>query len=330
VHAKGFSPARPSKDFRGVEMSRQEKVYDVIVVGSGPAGLSAGMNAARAGLRTLILEADELGGVAGTSLYENYPGFPEGITALELVKRMKTQASRFDAEIRYLEEVTELDLKQDLKKVTTSKALYNSLSLVIATGTQRRKLGVPGEAELVGRGVSYCRVCDGPFFKGLKVAVVGFAKDATTDSLLLSEIAREVLLITQGERIKVSKELMKKLSEKANVKAVKGRVTAVLGAQVVKAIKIRLENNEELTERVDGVFVSLGRAPATGIVERAGVEMDERGCIKVDRWQRTSIRGVFAAGDCTCGGMQVATAVGEGAMAAMKAVGHVKQMEEKG
>jgi len=312
-------------------MSGKENVYDMIIVGSGPAGLSAGINAARSGLKTLILETEEFGGMAaGASLYENYPGFAEGITALELVKRMKTQASKFDAEIRYLEEVIDLDLKQDLKKVTTGKAFYRSLSLVIATGTQRRKLSVPGEAKFVGRGVSYCRVCDGPFFKGLKVAVVGFAKDAIMDALLLSEIAREVFLVTQGERINVPKELMKKLSGKANVRTIGGRVVAILGAHVVDAVKIKLESNEELDERVDGVFVSLGKAPATGIVERAGVEVDERGCVKVDRWQRTNIRGVFAAGDCTCGGMQVVTAVGEGAMASMKAIGYVKQMEEKG
>lgn len=312
-------------------MSGKENVYDIIIVGSDPAGLSAGINAARSGLRTLILEAEEFGGIAaGASLYENCPGFPEGITALELVERMKTQASKFDAEIRYLEEVIDLDLKQDLKKVTTSKVFYHSLSLVMATGTQRRKLNVPGEAKFVGRGVSYCRVCDGPFFKGLKVAVVGFAKDEITDALLSSEIAREVFLITQGERINVAKELMKKLSEKANVRTIGGRVVAILGAHVVEAIKIKLESNEELVERVDGVFVSLGKAPATGIVERAGVELDERGCVKVDRWQRTNIRGVFAAGDCTCGGMQVVTAVGEGAMASMKAIGYVKQMKEKG
>ena len=312
-------------------MSGKENVYDMIIAGSGPAGLSAGINAARSGLKTLILETEEFGGMAaGASLYENYPGFAEGITALELVKRMKTQASKFDAEIRYLEEVIDLDLKQDLKKVTTGKAFYRSLSLVIATGTQRRKLSVPGEAKFVGRGVSYCRVCDGPFFKGLKVAVVGFAKDAIMDALLLSEIAREVFLVTQGERINVPKELMKKLSGKANVRTIGGRVVAILGAHVVDAVKIKLESNEELDERVDGVFVSLGKAPATGIVERAGVEVDERGCVKVDRWQRTNIRGVFAAGDCTCGGMQVVTAVGEGAMASMKAIGYVKQMEEKG
>ena len=309
-------------------MRGKDEVYDLMIIGSGPAGLSAGINAARSGLKTLILETEEFGGkAAGTSLYENYPGFPEGIIATELVERMQKQASKFGAEIKYLEEVIDLDLRQELKKVTTSKAVYESIALVIATGTQRRKLNVPGETKFIGKGVSYCRVCDGPFFKGLKVAVVGSTKDAITDASLLSEMAREVFLITQGEEITVPKQLMKKLLKKANVKIIRGRVVAILGEHVTKAIKIKPENKQELLQQVNGVFVSLGKAPATGIVEKAGVEVDERGCVKVDRWQRTNIEGVFAAGDCTCGGMQVVTAVGEGAMASLKAFHYVTRMK---
>ena len=150
----------------GAKMRGKDEVYDLMIIGSGPAGLSAGINAARSGLKTLILETEEFGGkAAGTSLYENYPGFPEGIIATELVERMKKQASKFGAEIKYLEEVIDLDLRQELKKVTTSKAVYESIALVIATGTQRRKLNVPGETKFIGKGVSYCRVCDGPFSK---------------------------------------------------------------------------------------------------------------------------------------------------------------------
>lgn len=312
----------------GAKMRGKDEVYDLMIIGSGPAGLSVGINAARSGLKTLILETEEFGGkAAGTSLYENYPGFPEGIIATELVERMQKQASKFGAEIKYLEEVIDLDLRQELKKVTTSKTVYESIALVIATGIQRRKLNVPGETKFIGKGVSYCRVCDGPFFKGLKVAVVGSTKDAITDASLLSEMAREVFLITQGEEITVPKQLMKKLLKKANVKIIRGRVVAILGEHVTKAIKIKPENKQELLQQVNGVFVSLGKAPATGIVEKAGVEVDERGCVKVDRWQRTNIEGVFAAGDCTCGGMQVVTAVGEGAMASLKAFHYVTRMK---
>jgi thioredoxin reductase (NADPH) len=312
----------------GAKMRGKDKVYDLMIIGSGPAGLSVGINAARSGLKTLMLETEEFGGkAAGTSLYENYPGFPEGIIATELVERMQKQASKFGAEIKYLEEVIDLDLRQELKKVTTSKTVYESIALVIATGTQRRKLNVPGETKFIGKGVSYCRICDGPFFKGLKVAVVGSTKDAITDASLLSEMAREVFLITQGEEITVPKQLMKKLLKKANVKIIRGRVVAILGEHVTKAIKVKPENKQELQLQVNGVFVSLGKAPATGIVEKAGVEVDERGCVKVDRWQRTNIEGVFAAGDCTCGGMQVVTAVGEGAMASLKAFHYVTRMK---
>jgi len=309
-------------------MSRKNEVYDLIIIGSGPAGLSAGINAGRSGLRTLILETEGVGGkAAGASLYDNYPGLPDGVMATELVERMEKQASKFGVEMKYLEEVIALDLKRELKKATTSKTVYESLTLVLATGTQRRKLNVAGETGFIGRGVSYCRVCDAPFFKGLRVAVVGSTKDAIIDALFLSKIAREVFLVTQGEEINVSKELMNKLLEKVNLKIIRGRVATILGENVVEAIEINLENRQELIERVNGVFVSLGKAPATGIVEKAGVEVDERGCINVDRWQRTNIEGIFAAGDCTCGGMQVVTAVGEGAMASMKALGYIRRMK---
>ncbi len=314
----------------GAEMSGNDEVYDLIIIGAGPAGLSAGINAARSGLRTLILETEGFSGKAvGASLYENYPGFPDGIIAIDLIERMQKQASKFGAETKYNEEVIDLDLKHEVKKVFTNKAVYKSFALVVATGTRRKKLNVPGEIEFIGRGVSYCRVCDSPFFKGLKVSVVGFTEDAITDTLLLSEIAREASLITQGKKINATKEPMKKLLEKRNVKIIRGKLVSILGEHVVEAIKIKIENEPELLEKVNGVFVSLGKAPATEIIKEAGVEVDDRGCIRVDRWQRTNIEGVFAAGDCTCGGMQVVTAVGEGAMASLKALGFVRQMKRE-
>jgi len=254
----------------GTKMSGKDDVYDLTIIGAGPAGLSAGINAARSDLRTLVLETEGFSGKAvGASLYENYPGFPEGIMATELIERMQKQASKFGAKMKYHEEVIDLDLKQELKKVATNKTVYKSLALVIATGTQRRKLDVPGETKLIGRGVSYCRVCDAPFFKGLKVSVVGFSEDAITDTLLLSEIARDVSLITQGKKINVPKEPMKKLLEKRNVKIIRGKVVSILGEHVVEAIKIRIENKPELLEKVNGVFVSLGKAPATGIIKKS-------------------------------------------------------------
>ena len=312
-------------------MKEQERTYDLIIIGGGPAGLTAGIHTSRLGLKTAVFEAGTLGGrAAEASMYENFPGFPEGIVGKELIERMEKQISKFGAEVKVFEGAIDLQVKGALKTVTTSKAIYRSFALIIATGTQRRKLGVAGENEFLGRGVSYCRVCDGPFFKGLRVAVVGFTKEAIEDSLFMADMSKEVLLITHEGKIEAAEALKKKLLEKANIKIVNGKVAAILGEKVVKAIKIvEFTSKQELQEKVDGVFVSLGWVPTTEVVKRAGIDVDEGGCIKVDRWQRTNIEGVFAAGDCTCGGMQVVTAAGEGAMAATTALKYIRGKKEQ-
>ncbi len=308
---------------------KSDQMYDVIIVGAGPSGLSAGINAARSDLKTLILEAEAVGGAAaGVSLYANYPGFPEGISAADLVERMKVQASKFGVEIKYLQEVVKLCLESKNIKVLTSKAAYNCTALVITTGTQRKKLNVPGEADFIGKGVSYCMKCDAPFFKGLRVAVVGHSDQAAGDAFFMSETAKKVSLITHDQKLEISKRLLAKLKQKANVEFVEGKVVSVVGNHVVEGLEVQLKDGHNKIEPVAGVFVSLGKAPATNFVERAGIAVDERGCVKVDRWQRTNFEGVFAAGDCTCGGMQVVTAVGEGAMASLKALGYVRQIRE--
>jgi thioredoxin reductase (NADPH) len=306
-------------------VSEGKQVYDLIIVGAGPAGLTAGIQASRLGLRTLVLEAGTLGGrTAEASIYENFPGFPEGIGGRELVEKMEKQISKFGAKMKLFEKAIDINLKQEIKKVTTSKAIYHSFALIIATGTQRKKIGVPGETEFLGRGVSYCRICDGPFFKDLRVAVVGFSEEAVKDVMFLADIAKEVLLITHKGKIEATESSKRRLLEKTNIRKVNAKVVAILGENVVKAIKItKFETKQEVREEVNGVFISLGWVPATELVKKAGIDVDDRGCIKVDRWQRTNIEGVFAAGDCTCGGMQIVTAAGEGAMAAMKAFMYV-------
>jgi len=276
-------------------------------VGAGPAGLTAGIQASRLGLKTLVLEAGTPGGrAAEASIYENFPGFPEGIRGRELVEKMEKQISKFGAKMKLFEKVIDINLRQELKKVTTSKATYHSFALIIATGTQRKKIGVPGETEFLGRGVSYCRVCDGPFFKGLRIAVVGFAEEAIKDAMFLADIAKEVLFITHKGKIEAAELLKRRLLEKTNVRMVNAKVVAILGENVVKAIKIiNFETKQEVREEVNGVFISLGRAPTTELVKEAGIDVDDRGCIKA------------------CGGMQLVTAAGEGAMAAMRALTYV-------
>lgn len=307
----------------------EKDIYDLIIIGAGPAGLAAGLYAARFGLKTLILETQAIGGRATeVSLIENYPGFPEGITGKDLIQRMYNQASKFGAKIKPFKEVTDLKFNGKLEKVATRKGAYHTLALIIATGTQRKKLGVPGEVEFLGRGVSYCSTCDGPFFKGLKVAVVGHGEEAVMDALFLADMAKKVYLVTHGKELKAFGTMKQRLLEKSNIETVNGSVAAILGENVVKAIKI-IEAGTRLETLIDvnGVFIALGGIPMTEIVKKAGIAVDNGGCIIVDRWQRTSIEGIFAAGDCTCGGMQVITAAGEGAMAALKASAYVKRME---
>jgi thioredoxin reductase (NADPH) len=313
-------------------LTNKNEIYDLIIIGAGPAGLTAGTYASRLGLRTLILDAKAPGGRAVEApIIENFPGFPKGITGNELISRMKEQVSKFGAKTKSFEEVVNLDFGREFKTVTTRKAKYSSLALIIATGTQRKKLRVPGETKFLGRGVSYCPLCDAPFFKGLRVAIVGNAEEAVTDALFLADLAKEVLLITHEGELEIADLLKRKLLDKDNVNIVNGKVTAILGENVVKAVKIaEFETMRERQEKVDGVFISLGGVPMTEIVRKAGIEVDERGCIKVNRWQKTNVNGVFAAGDCTCGGMQIVTSAGEGAMAAIKASMYIKKRKRKG
>lgn len=304
------------------------QIYDVIVVGGGPAGLTVGIYAARIGLKTLILESKILGGRAFEArMIENFPGFPEGISGGELVERMVRQTEKFGAEIVSSEEVVSLDLNDGNKVVITRTAKYQGRALIFATGAQRRKLLVPGEEEFLGRGVSHCAVCDGPLFRGKVVAVIGSGDEAAEDALLLADFVNEVLMITSEEELEIAENLRQRLEKKDNVKfLLNTKVEAIEGDIIVKAVKVvDVKSKKEQKIPVDGVFVALERIPMTQLMRKAGIEVDEGGCVKVDRRQRTNIEGVFAAGDCTCGGMQVATAVGEGARAAMEAAAYVKK-----
>jgi thioredoxin reductase (NADPH) len=305
----------------------QTRNKDVIIIGAGPAGLTAAIYCAWLGLKTVVLET----GIAGGRAYlapkiENFPGFPEGIRGSELVERMNQQSQRFGAEFRTDEEVIGLDLKGDAKQVTTHTQTYQAPALVIATGTQRRKLRVPGETEFLGRGVSYCAICDGPFFRKLPVAIVGNGEEAAIDALALADLASSVTIVSQEQELVIEGALMERLKVKANVDIFKGKLIEIIGDQVVKAIKIQqYPTQQDFQREVKGVFVALGGVPLTAIVQNAGIITDRNGCLTVDRMQKTNVEGVFAAGDCTCGGMQVITAAGEGAMAAMKASAYIRR-----
>jgi thioredoxin reductase (NADPH) len=305
--------------------------YDIIIVGGGPAGLTAAIYASRMNMKTLVLESNMPGGrVVEAPLIENFPGFPGGISGIDLIERMIKQAEGFGAEIKFPEEVLNMNLQGAIKSVTTRHGEYYGFSIIIATGTQRKKLTVPGEVELLGRGVSYCAICDAPFFKNRDVAVVGLNDEALEDALYISNFAREVIIITQNEsgRADVEEDLLKRCWEKGNIKFKESKIKSINGDFYVKSITLINPNGEEENIPVDGIFIVLGNVPVTNIVKKAGVTIDDRGCIKVDRSQSTNIEGVFAAGDCTCGGMQVATAAGEGAMAALQAYRYIRKVKK--
>jgi len=304
----------------------QTQVFDILIIGAGPAGLTAATYTAWLGLKTLVLESSIAGGKAWTApMVENFPGFDEGIKGVDLAERMQRQAERLGALVVTSEEVVGLELADAVKHVSSRKQVYDASVIILATGTQKRKLKVPGEEDFLGRGVSYCAVCDGPFFRRSKVAVVGNSNEAVIEALSLAELAEQVLFVHEGD-LKIEGTLLNRLRSKPKIETLQGKVTAIKGDQTVKAVEIQTVT-ASIEREVKGVFIALGSVPLTAIVRNAGINMDRNGCLKVDRHQRTNVPGVFAAGDCTCGGMQIVTAAGEGAMAAMRASGYIRRKE---
>lgn len=300
-----------------------EQLYDVIIMGGGPAGLTAGMYTARHGLKTLIIDGRRHGGKASEApLIENFPGFPEGISGKELMERFIAHARRFNAELK-IDKIVGLNLHGQPKEVYTRDGVYRARAVVIATGIQRRRLKVPGEEEFRGRGVSYCAICDGPLFEGKVVAVVGSSREAVEDALALSKIARRIYLIPGGGGL--SEEARRELAGSLNIEIMEGAsVESIGGRDMVTHIWIRGEPRRRLD--VDGIFIILEHIPMMDMLREAGIEMDEGGCIIVDGYNQTNISGVFAAGECTCGGgIQVITAAGDGARAGISVIRYLQK-----
>ena len=302
--------------------------WDLIIIGAGPAGLTAGIYASRSGLKVLIIEEKIPGGLAlEAPIIENYPGFPESISGSELISRMVKQAEAFGAEIHQMEKATKLDLFSDEKKVETTKAEYHAPAIIIATGCTHRKLGVQGEEEFRGRGVSYCALCDGPLFRGKKVAVVGGGNAAAISALYLSKLASNVKLIHRRNKLRADEYLFRELVKEGVEILWNSEVKEIRGDEFVRSILICNNFTGEISEiQVNGVFICVGEVPNSEIAREAGVEVDERGFIKIDLRQRTNIVGVYACGDVTNYPVkQIGTAVGQGIVAAMEAYGYVKR-----
>ena len=292
--------------------------YDVIVIGGGPAGYTAALYTVRAGLSTLVIEKLYAGGqINETTQIDNYPGFPEGIDGFTLGQKLQQGAQRFGAETKNTE-VVEVKLQGNEKIVETLDGIYRARAVVIATGAGHKHLGLNQEQELVGKGVAYCAACDGNFYRGKTVAVVGGGNSAAADALLLSRIAAKVILIHRRDSLRATKIYHEPLQEKENVEfRWNSKVTELLHEEKLTGIKIQnVLTGQEEEISVDGLFISIGRKPATELF--AGeLALDEDGYIIAGESTQTEVPGVYAAGDVrTKKVRQIITAAADGAAAA--------------
>ncbi len=294
------------------------KIYDMLIVGGGPGGYTAALYAARAGLSVVVLEKLSAGGqMALTAQIDNYPGFEEGIDGFTLGEKMQQQAERFGT-VTELAEVTALQLKGEIKTAETTEGTFHARTLVLATGAGPKLLGLPNETELTGRGVNYCAACDGMFYKGKTVVVVGGGNTAAADALALSRIAKKVILVHRRDTLRATKIYHQPLMNAPNVEFFwNSAVTELLADGKLKGIKVQnLVSGEEAVIDCDGLFVSIGRTPATRLVQGL-LALDENGYIVADETTRTSQPGVFAVGDVRTKQLrQIVTAVADGASAA--------------
>jgi len=302
--------------------------WDLIIVGAGPAGLTAGIYGARNGLKVLILDGKQAGGTLTLiPQIENYPGFPDGISGEELAKRIIDQCKRFNVEIHEFENVVEIKIRDEDKIVKTDKAEYSAKAIIIASGSRHKRLGVPGEKEFEGRGVSYCALCDGPFFKGLRVLVVGGGNTAVMSAIYLADLASKVYLAHRRRQLRAEEIYVKELKRKGVEVLWNTEVKEVRGGSKVE--KVVLYNNESRKKReltVDGVFIFIGEEPNSDFAKKSGVKVDGKGYIIVDALQRTNIEGIYAAGDVTSYPIkQIGTAIGQAIAAATEAYKYVRK-----
>ena len=292
--------------------------YDLVIIGGGPAGYTAALYSARAGLRTLLVEKLSAGGQMGlTNQIDNYPGFPDGVDGIELADRMQLQAERNGAQTLYAE-VTALQLQGDVKRVETTEGSLEAKAVVIATGANPRPLGLEQEQALTGRGVHYCAHCDGMFYRGKTVAVVGGGNSAVADALHLSRLAKKVYLIHRRDRLRSERIQEQALQEAENVEIRWNTSVAALqeNGRLQGVVLQDVHSGAETELALDGLFISVGRVPVTELV-RGQLELDATGYIVADETTRTSVPGVFAVGDVRTKALrQVVTAVADGAAAA--------------
>lgn len=304
-------------------------IYEVIIIGGGPAGLTAGLYTSRARLSTLLIESALFGGqMTTTESIENYPGFPQGVTGDELSHLMEEQAKKCGMEA-VTQEVVKVSLEADLKVVQTHESTYRCEALIIGTGTEYRKLGIPGEKEFAGKGVSYCATCDGAFFRDSQIVVVGGGDSALTEALFLTKFAKELTIIHRRDALRGTKIYQERALANPKIKFLwNSTVQEIKGDSMVRSIIVKNVKTGQIKElETDGAFLFVGLAPRTQFLEGI-VQMDEAGYILTNDDCETSTRGVFAVGDCRRKLLrQIATAVGDGATAAFAAEKYLELKE---
>jgi thioredoxin reductase (NADPH) len=305
----------------GISPKAKREFYDLIVIGGGPAGLSAALYAAREGIETLIIERSGVGGQAGTTeRIDNYPGFAQGIGGAELADAMREHAERFDVEILAAQTVTSIEAQGDYKMISTESGdSYCSRSLLLTPGATYRRLNVPGEEDLIGAGIHFCATCDGPFYKGQELVVVGGGNSGVEEGLFLTKFATKVTILEVGERLKASQILQEKAASHPQIEVrLNTTVVEFKGDRKLSSVVIKNTATGETEEITPGaVFVFIGLLPNTAFVKDS-VDLDQWGSISTSPTMETSLEGVFAAGDARSGSTkQVASAVGEGATAAL-------------
>lgn len=302
-----------------------KKIHDLVMIGAGPAALSAALYTSREDIGTVLFEKGAIGGLAAvTEWVDNYPGFAKGVAGLELSDQMRQQAERFGAKIE-LGEVIKIHDEGELKRLETTSGDIYAKAILIATGSDYKKVGVPGEQEYYARGVHYCATCDGAFYRDKKLVVVGGGNSAAQESLFLLRFASHIDMLVRST-LKASDVLVKELEEhKDKITIHLGVTTDEIvgnppdgGGKVTKVIGTDTKTGKKVEFPTDGVFVFVGLKPNTDFIKETEIELDERGFIKTDEHLMTKIRGVFAAGDVRSGAtLQIASASGEGATAAL-------------
>lgn len=310
-----------------LELCMEKTDFDQIIIGAGPAGLSAGIYAARAGYKTMILEKMSPGGqMMLTDVIDNYPGYPEGITGFELQDKMTKQLYKFEGKIN-TETVKSIERKENIFKIVTDENIYTSYSVIIATGARHRRLNIPGESEFASKGVSYCGTCDGPFFRNKNVAVIGGGDTALTEALFLSKFAGSVKVIHRRDRFRAVQSLVNDAENNEKISFIfDTTVDEINGADKVTGIRLNNKKTGEITNiDIDGVFIFVGLDPNTEIFDKS--LFDESKYIKTDERMSTVMGGLFAAGDVRSGTFrQIVCACSDGAKAAEYAGNYIDKL----